>query len=261
MDTDSLLETLARELPSGVINAAAYTAVDQAESEQEMARAVNNEAAGRLAAICKAKNFPLIHISTDYVFDGLKGAPYVETDETSPVNVYGKTKLDGERAVWDANPEALIVRTAWVHSPYGHSFTKTMMRLLIQRDEVSVVDDQFGSPSYAPHLAETLVTMMDHGFSAARHGGERLYHLAGTGHASRLDWVKEIAGALEEARFEPAVIHPVSSNAFPTSARRPPDTRLDCSLVKEELGLALPDWREGVRACVKALLQHHGEQA
>lgn len=250
LDTDSLFAAIDRIGPDAVINTAAYTAVDQAETDVAMAVAINTEGAGRLAAICRARDVPLIHVSTDYVFDGLKGAPYTEGDATNPVNKYGQTKLDGECAVQDANHDALIIRTAWVHSPYGQNFTRTMMRLLIERDEIGVVDDQFGSPTYAPHLAEGLLACLESKGAA----GFRIYHLAGSGYASRIEWVGEIASALRDAGHVPAQIKPVGSAAFPTPAKRPPDTRLDCNLIQQERGIALPEWREGVRACVQALL-------
>ncbi len=257
LDTDSLFDTFDRIRPDAVVNTAAYTAVDQAETEALTAQAINNEGAGRLAAICRAKDIPLIHISTDFVFDGQTGAPYRESDATNPINEYGKSKLDGERAVRAANQDALILRTAWVHSPFGANFTKTMMGLLRSREDIKVVDDQFGSPTYAPHLASGVLALVDK-VLASGDPDEKLFHLAGAGHASRLEWVTEIADVLTAKGHPAARIMPTSSDSFPTPARRPPDTRLDCSLIDEAFGIALPDWRDGVRACVTALLDDEG---
>lgn len=252
----TILRTLADSKPDIVINTAAYTAVDKAESEPEAAMALNRDGARLIAMAAAERGIPIIHLSTDYVFDGHKPEPYVETDQTGPLNVYGRSKLEGEAAVRDANPRHLVLRTAWVHSPFGQNFIKTMLRLAGERPVVRVVDDQVGSPTYAPHLATAILDLA----SAVMTGGTResrwgTYHLAGTGVASWCDVAKVAFAASSTAGGPRAEVVAISSAEYPTPAARPGNSRLDCSKAKREFGVSLPDWRTGVEACVHRVLK------
>jgi dTDP-4-dehydrorhamnose reductase len=219
--------------PEGVLNAAAYTAVDGAEAEPELAYRVNEAGARTLALASARRGIPLLHVSTDYVFDGEKGAPYVESDAVHPISVYGASKLAGEEAVRRANPRHFIVRTAWLYGPVGKNFALSIRAAAARGGPLRVVDDQWGSPSYAPHLAgahEQLIATDAYG----------THHLANTGVASRF----EFAQALLAALGLPASLEPIPTSAWPTPARRPRNTALAS---ERHTGIALPDWREGVR--------------
>ena len=250
---ETLERALDRIAPNVVINTGAYTAVDKAESEREEAFALNGAGAGALAEACATRNIPLIHISTDYVFDGTKFSPYRTDDVVSPVNAYGESKLAGENAVLEAGGQSVIIRTAWVHGPHAPNFTKAMIGLLSTRDEVSVVTDQLGSPTYTIHLAEQLLALAKR-LSIGDQSTPHILHLAGEGHASRMEWVEHIASTLKTRGYTVADIKGVTSDAFPTPAKRPPNSRLDTSKAAK-LGLALPDWRQGVTACVERWIE------
>jgi dTDP-4-dehydrorhamnose reductase len=240
--------------PDIVINTAAYTAVDKAESEPARAFALNRDGAGMLAAAAARRGIPIIHLSTDYVYDGLKPGPYVETDEPGPRSVYGHSKLDGERAVQAANPKHIILRTAWVFSPVGQNFVKTMLRLAGERDRVRVVGDQQGSPTYAPHLVAAILDVaaqVTNGDGEDRWG---VYHAAGAGTASWYDVACEVFKR-SAARNGPAIpVDPITTADYPTAAARPANSRLDCSKLQRNFGVALPEWQSGVEACVGRLL-------
>lgn len=245
----TLAPALDRLRPALVINAAAYTAVDQAESEPEIARAINAEAPARLAAWCAGSGAALIHISTDYVFDGEKMGPYLEDDIPLPTSAYGRSKLAGEVAVAATCPRHVIVRTAWVHSPWGRNFVRTMLRLAETRREVSVVDDQVGNPTYAPHLADAVIAMA----RTVLAGGEPrwgLYHAAGGGRASWCGLAREIFACSGRLGGPSAEVTAIATADYPTPARRPANSTLDCGRLERAFGLRLPDWREGVGECV-----------
>lgn len=250
---ETLEHALDRFTPGVVINTAAYTAVDKAESEREEAFALNGAGAGALADACAKRDIPFIHISTDYVFDGTKFSPYTTDDMVSPVNAYGESKLAGENAVLVAGGQSVIVRTAWVHGPHASNFTKAMIGLLSTRDEVSVVTDQLGSPTFTVHLAEQLIALAKR-LSGGDQNTPSILHLAGDCYASRMEWVEQIASTLKARGYKVADIKGVTSDAFPTPAKRPPDSRLDTSKAAK-LGLALPDWRQGVTACVERWIE------
>jgi dTDP-4-dehydrorhamnose reductase len=249
----TVLRTLSDARPDVVINTAAYTAVDKAESEADAAFALNRDGAQRLAEAASQRDVPIIHLSTDYVFDGLKAAPYVESDATAPRTVYGRSKREGELAVMAANARHLIVRTAWVHSPFGQNFVRTMLRLAGERSVVRVVEDQFGSPTSAEHLATVLLDL-----AAMLAGGEARYgilHAAGRGAASWAELAREVFVQSGKRRGPVAEVEPIPSEAYPTIAERPRDSRLDTGRLELELGLRLPDWREGVAASVARLVE------
>lgn len=228
-----------------VFNAAAYTAVDRAESQSDEADLLNAAAPGWIAAACTEAGARLVHLSTDFVFDGSLGRPYQPDDPTSPLNVYGRTKRDGEAAVRKAAPDALIVRTAWVHAPQGANFVHTMLRLMGTHGRVRVVADQFGTPTFAPSLAQAL-------WSLGPGGATGTHHYTDAGTASWYDFavaVAEEAVCLGLLHALP-VVEPVATADFPTPARRPGFSVLDKSSTWTLLGGAPPHWRVGLRACL-----------
>lgn len=247
----SLSQAIERIRPDLVINAAAYTQVDQAESEPELAFRINRDAAGEAAAAAFKIGAPIIQLSTDYVFDGTSSTPYREEDPTNPLNVYGASKLAGEKAVAEANPDHLILRTSWVISPFGTNFVKTMLRLATQREEVAVVSDQRGCPTSALDLASAILDLAERRYDGERVGWRATYHLAGSEDAS---WA-ELAQAVFDALGVLTRVRPIGSAEYPTPARRPSFGVLDCSRVRDTLGTSLPDWRcslPGLIAAVRA---------
>lgn len=247
--------TLADTRPDIVINTAAYTQVDRAEQEEAAAMALNAEGARLIAEAAARRGAVIVHVSTDYVFDGTKAAPYVETDPTGPINAYGRSKLAGERAVAAANPRHLILRTAWVHSATGANFVKTMLRLGRERTEVRVVDDQVGSPTYAPHLAAAILAIAAQVRSLGAAAPWGTYHAAGTGSVSWCGLAREVFAV--SARLggpRPAVVA-IPSADYPTPARRPANSRLDCGKLAASFGVRLPDWRQGVEEGVRRMLE------
>jgi dTDP-4-dehydrorhamnose reductase len=251
---ETILPVLKAARPDVVISAAAYTAVDRAESEAELAFAVNATGVGAVAEAAATLGVPVIHLSTDYVFDGRKTAPYVEDDSTGPLGVYGASKLAGEAAVARATGNHAILRTAWVHSPFGANFVRTMVRLAAERGEVRVVAEQRGNPTYAPDLARALIKIAGNLLTSDEAGLRGLFHLAGTGAANRADFARAIfAGLAARGRRVPAVV-PVLTADYPTPARRPANSGLDCSLIRRRHGIVLPDWRLSLDACLDRIL-------
>lgn len=255
----TLAEALAAARPDAVVNAAAWTAVDAAEAEEEAARRANADGPALLARLCAASRTPLLHLSTDYVFDGLGGAPYAEDDAPNPLSAYGRTKLAGERAVLGAGGPATVLRTSWVFAATGRNFVRTMLALGATRPALRVVADQRGGPTAAPDLADALAAILADlrdggGWSGERHGG--LFHAAGSGEAT---WHELAVATFEEARAlgrfaGPApTVAPVATADYPTPAARPMDARLDCGRLARTFGLALPPWREGLRRVLAAM--------
>jgi dTDP-4-dehydrorhamnose reductase len=238
-DPAAVVEALEAEAPQLVLNAAAYTAVDQAEKEPEAADRVNRAGPRELALATAARGVPLLHVSTDYVFDGEKGAPYVESDATHPLCVYAATKLAGEEEVRRANPRHFVVRTAWLYGPVGKNFALSIRAAAAREPRLRVVDDQWGSPTYAPHLALALARLVE-----TEAWGT--HHLANAGTTSRFAF----AGALLAALGSRTPLEPIPTSAWPTPARRPRNTALAS---ERATGIALPDWREGVRDFAKAV--------
>ena len=240
--------------PSCVINAAAWTAVDAAETDPDGAARANRDGPARLARLCAEAGIPLIHVSTDYVFDGDKGAPYVETDETGPTGVYGATKLAGEQAVLAACPRGIVVRTAWVYSATGKNFVRTMLTLGKTRDHLRVVADQRGCPTAAADLADVVL-----GIARAATGGWRdeyagVFHSCGTGETTWHGFAEAIFA--EAARHGSSVptVEPITTAEFPTPAKRPADSRLDCSKLERVFGLRQPAWQPSLARTVDRLL-------
>jgi dTDP-4-dehydrorhamnose reductase len=231
--------------PQYCINCAAYTAVDKAEDEKDLAMLVNGEAVGNLAAICKKYNTKLIHISTDYVFDGESETPYKEDDPTSPVNTYGYSKLLGEQLCIKENNEAIIIRTSWVYSSFGHNFVKTMMRLMNERNEINVVSDQIGSPTYAADLARIILDIIT--FGKWESG---IYHFSNEG---KISWY-EFAVAIKERIKSNCSINPIPTSAYPTPAKRPHYSLLNKEKVKAVYQIPVPDWKDSLQKCINQIL-------
>jgi dTDP-4-dehydrorhamnose reductase len=257
-DEASVERAMAQVAPSVVVNAGAYTAVDKAEDDAEAAlvHAVNVEGPRIAAAACARRGVPMIHISTDYVFDGSKAEPYLEDDPTGPLNTYGRSKLDSEREV-AANCRAhIILRTSWVYSPFGHNFVKTMLRLAETRPEIGVVGDQTGNPTYAPHLADSILTVARRVASEPepiRLAG--VYNAAGRGDTTWFGFAEEIFRCSRLLGGPAAHVRPIATADYKTPARRPASSRLDCSRLEHVFGIALPPWTEGTRDCVERLVQ------
>ncbi|MCV9939457.1 dTDP-4-dehydrorhamnose reductase [Boseaceae bacterium BT-24-1] len=252
---ESVQQALAAASPDCIVNAAAYTAVDKAETEPEIALRINGEGAGAVAAAASALGVPLIQISTDYVFDGLAPQPRRERDTTAPLGAYGRSKLAGEEAVAAATHNHAILRTAWVYSPYGANFVKTMLRLAETRDEIGVVSDQLGSPTSALDLADVIIAVAKALVARPRDASLRgIFHAAGTGEASWADLAETVFAASAALGGPSATVRRIATLDYPTPARRPTNSRLDCSLLAERHGLQLPRWQESVQTCVATLL-------
>ncbi|MGO3713197.1 dTDP-4-dehydrorhamnose reductase [Alcaligenes aquatilis] len=257
-DLKSIQQALERYRPDVLINTAAYTAVDKAESEPETAYLINALAPGLLAQTCAQRGISLIHISTDYVFDGQAAQPYAEDAPTGPMSVYGRSKLDGEQAVLAALPSAVIVRTSWVFSQFGTNFLKTMLRLGRERRELSIVNDQVGGPSYAPHIAQVLL-LLARRLEADVQAPCGIYHYAGQPDVNWYDFAQEIfhqavqLGLLAQSPW----LRPISTCQYPTPARRPAQSGLSQFRLDELLGAQTihRNWRDGVRTTLQALKQ------
>ena len=233
-----------------IINCAAYTAVDKAEEEWELANQVNHLAVKQLAKIANKQQAKLMHISTDYVFDGESDKPYVETDKTSPINAYGKTKLAGEKALQEAMPDnAIIIRTSWVYSEFGNNFVKTMLRLGKERSELSVVSDQIGSPTYATDLAEAILAIINNKDYQNEENPTEIYHYSNEGEISWYDFTKEI---FKLARVD-CKVNPINTEQYPTPAKRPKNTFMNKDKISHRFDLDILDWRKSLDSCVAIL--------
>ena len=246
---ESLEPVLVAAAPEIVINATAYTAVDKAEAEPGLAFAVNRDGPARLAELCHHRGAALLHISTDYVFDGSSTAPYTEADATAPLGVYGASKAAGEDAIRRAAPRHLILRTSWVYGIHGTNFVKTMLRLGAERDELRVVSDQHGSPTAAADIAATLVhlaTRVAGGSADPTALPWGTYHYAGAGFTTWYDLADHVFQAQERLTGRRPRLVPIATSDYPTPARRPANSRLDCSRIARAFGVACRPWREGV---------------
>jgi dTDP-4-dehydrorhamnose reductase len=246
---DALRRVVERTAPDAIVNAAAYTAVDQAEEEPERAETINCTAPGILAAAAAARNAWMVHYSTDYVFDGTKRSPYTEEDPTAPLGVYGRTKRDGEAALQASGSKHLILRTSWVYSLRRSNFLRTMLRLADERDHLSVVDDQVGSPTWAEWIADATAQILEKVLgrddSAASSG---LYHLSSRGQTSWYGFARAIF-----KHFDRSIdIDPIASEAYPTRAERPRYSVLDTRRVARRFDLQIPSWTEQLAACVRS---------
>ncbi|TPK35968.1 dTDP-4-dehydrorhamnose reductase [Mesorhizobium sp. B2-5-4] len=248
---DTVIDAIAAAKPDIVVSAAAYTAVDQAEDEPDMAFAVNATGAGKVAEAAARLGVPVIHLSTDYVFDGTKADAYVETDTPAPLGVYGASKLAGEQAVVGANPRHLILRTAWVYSPFGRNFVKTMLRLAADRDEISVVADQWGNPTSALDIADAILhaaamLQRDNNFNAFG-----AYHVAGTGETNWSGLARYILDTSLAFGGPWARVRDIATKDYPTKAQRPANSRLSSAKFAGVFGWRAPHWRPSTEAVVR----------
>ncbi len=235
--------------PAYFINAAAYTAVDKAETEQVIAYRINAEAVGEIAQNCANQNCVLIQISTDYVFKGDGNSPYTTTEETDPVNYYGYTKWLGEKLALTNNPKSIIIRTSWLYSSFGNNFVKTMLRLMKERDMVSVVNDQTGSPTYAADLAQGILDIIRSIEKGNQHFGT--FHFSNEG---LITWF-EFAKATADLGRIPCKVTPIPSSEFPTPAKRPAYSVMDKSRIVNDYGLNIKRWKESLEICIQLILQ------
>jgi dTDP-4-dehydrorhamnose reductase len=254
---DELSALLRREQPDVIVNAAAYTAVDKAESEPDRARLVNATAVGTMAQVAADLGAALVHYSTDYVFDGTKAGRYVETDEPRPLSVYGVTKLEGERAVAASGCRHWVFRTTWVYAAHGHNFVRTMLRLGRERDELRVVDDQFGAPTAARLIAEVTAACIGR-LAAGSPPATGVYHLAPHGETTWCRFARTILAAARERgaslRCTPENVVGIGTADYPLPARRPANSRLDTTKLETALNIRLPEWQDDVPAVVAALV-------
>lgn len=253
---DALADTVMAVRPDVIVNAAAHTAVDKAETEPDLARALNATSPGVVAEAASQVGALMVHYSTDYVFDGSGEQPWRETDATGPLSVYGRTKLEGEQLVAAAGPRHLIFRTSWVYAAHGGNFAKTMLRLAKERDRLTVINDQFGAPTGAELLADVTAHAIRDTLRAPEKAG--LYHLVAGGVTS---WHGYARFVLEQAQAAgsalkagPGAIDPVPTTAFPTPAVRPTNSRLDTAKLQQVFGLRLPEWQQGVARMLREVL-------
>lgn len=250
-DIHALRRTLNELKPDLIVNASAYTAVDRAETEHETAMKINAEAPGVMAEWARNSSAALVHYSTDYVFDGRKGSPYVETDPVNPLNMYGRSKLAGEENIQQAGDAYLILRTSWVYSVGGSGFVNKVLEWARKNQALKIVSDQISSPTWARDLAEATVSVLSthrYGLQDVMKERRGIYHLAGDGYASRYEWARRIL-VNDPKRTEQLVqtIEPVASDAFPTPAVRPSFSALDCSKFRDFFGFSLPNWADSLR--------------
>lgn len=256
---ESIAAQVRAAAPDVVVNAAAYTAVDRAEEEPDRAFRINSAGAGEVAAAARRAGARVIQVSTDFVFDGRATRPYVEDDPAAPLNVYGRSKLDGETAVRRANPDHLIVRTSWVYSPFGRNFVKTMLRVAAGETGARVVADQKGSPTSALDLADGLLRILGSWSGGAATGLGRTYHLSGGGVASWFDLASRVFDARRARGLPTARIEPVPTEAWPTPALRPAYSALDNGAYQRDFGRSPPAWPQSVDSVVARLLDEDNE--
>jgi dTDP-4-dehydrorhamnose reductase len=249
----SIADAISSARPDLVVNAAAYTAVDKAESEPDVAFAINRDGARIVAETAGHLGVPVIHVSTDYVFDGKSQNAYVESDVTGPTGVYGQSKLEGELAVQSATERHVILRTAWVYSVYGANFVNTMLRAGQARPELRVVDDQIGNPTSAHDLAKAIFGIADSLREGNAHFG--LFHAAGRGDVTWYGFAAAIFEVAQESGMIAPQLTAIPTSEYPTPAKRPANSRLNCTKLEKQYGIVLPEWRASIGECVRVLLQ------
>lgn len=251
----SLARVIGAHRPDVVVNAAAYTAVDQAEDEPELAQRINADAAGEAAGAAREAGAAIIQISTDYVFDGTAREPYRETDSVRPIGVYGRTKLLGEEQVRAANPRHVVLRTAWVYSPFGRNFVKSIIDMAQTRDRLTVVDDQQGSPTSALDLANAILMLIEHWREGKKTGLGQTYHVAGSGVASWCGLASAVMAECRQLGFPAVEVEPIRTENWPTRAARPAFSALDSGKFAAEVGFTMPPWQQSVRETVRRLAE------
>jgi dTDP-4-dehydrorhamnose reductase len=253
-DRDSIHAVLTAIKPDAIVSAAAYTAVDKAESESELAFAVNAQGPAAVAEVAAILGIPVIHLSTDYVFPGDKPDVYFEADATGPVSVYGKSKLAGEEAVAAATPNHVILRTAWVYSPFGANFVKTMLRLAETRDTLNVVADQYGTPTSALDIADAVIAIATRLTTDPNPSLRGVFHLTGGGQANWAEFAEAIFAGLQEKNGKTISVGRITTAEYPTPAKRPANSRLSNEKLKLAYGIVLPDWKLSTKVVVDRLL-------
>ncbi len=253
-DNDCVQKTLNRSDILLVINASAYTAVDQAESEVELAFAVNRDGPAFLASACAAAEIPLIHVSTDYVFDGCKKSPYSEDDPVCPIGVYGKSKVEGEVKIRELLPEHIILRTAWLYGVHGNNFVKTMLRLGKEQDLIRVVADQYGGPTFAGDLADAILSI-----AGRIHESDNIswgtYHFCGQGVTTWHGFTEEIlAIARQHIPLKVEKVEAITTSDYPTPAQRPANSSFDCTLINTHFGISPRPWQESLEEMIRYML-------
>lgn len=251
---DTIEDAIRDADPDVIISAAAYTAVDKAEAESDLAQVINGVAPGELARVARLLNVPILHLSTDYVFDGTKDAPYTEEDRTGPVSVYGRTKLDGERAIAEATDNHVILRTAWVYSPFGSNFVKTMLRLAETRETLDIVDDQRGCPTSALDIAAVLLLIARQVVNDPDPTLRGVFNLAAPDDASWAEFAAAIFAGLEKRGGKSVTVNPIPSSQYPTPAQRPANSRLSGEKLLEIYGLQLDPWQLSLDSCLDRLI-------
>lgn len=253
-DPASIGRMIADVRPDVVISAAAYTAVDQAEDELDIARAINAEAPGHIGRAAAAIGAPVLHLSTDYVFDGSGDRAWREDDPTGPLGIYGETKLGGEHALAASGARYVVLRTAWVYSPFGSNFVKTMLRLAETRDALNVVADQHGNPTSALDIADALLAVADRWAREPDHGADETYHFGGTGDTNWADFARTIFAESERYGGPTCTVKGIPAADYPTKAERPANSRLDSVKFAETFGHSAPRWQDSLAATVSRLL-------
>jgi dTDP-4-dehydrorhamnose reductase len=244
-DRDAVNSFFANERPAYLVNCAAYTAVDKAESEKALSDEINGTAVGILASACQEHGTRFIHISTDYVFNGEASSPLKETDQVDPVNAYGASKLLGEQLAVQNNPSVIIIRTSWVYSFYGKNFVKTMMRLMSEKQSLGIIDDQLGSPTYAADLAEAIMQIISSG-----KWEQGIYNYSNDGVISWFDFANEIKHQIGSN----CIVNPLTTEQFPTPAKRPKYSVLDKAKIQQTFSISLKDWKHSLRVCISKLV-------
>lgn len=249
-DLDSVEEFVENNSVKYIVNCAAYTAVDKAEDDIDLCYKINRDAVKNLAIAANKYSAKIIHVSTDYVFDGTKQTPYSETDATSPQSVYGKSKLEGEQILLQYCPQSIIIRTAWLYSIYGNNFVKTMIRLGKEKPELNVVADQTGTPTNAKDLADAIIKILD--FSESNDFISGIYHFSNIGITTWYDFTLAIH---KYAGIEDCKVNPITTAEYPTKAKRPQYSVLDKNKIMNAFGLSIPEWEDSLKICVKELLE------
>jgi dTDP-4-dehydrorhamnose reductase len=257
----SILTALKAVRPDVVVSAAAYTSVDLAESHLEEAHAVNAGGAGEVARAAAQLEAPVVHLSTDYVFDGTLDRPYREEDPTGPINEYGRSKLAGEQFVAATNPDHAILRTAWIYSPFGRNFVRTMLNLAATCEEVTVVADQHGAPTSAHDIADAIIKVAYNLKSSAAPNLRGVFHMTAQGEATWAEFAEAIFALSRQAGGPFARVRPVATSDYPTRARRPVNSRLDTAKIAREHGVTLPHWQQALAVCMARLVPGEFERA